>query len=76
MTYQLEDEVDWSDGTLDDSPSTAAGPSGDSGYVSSTILDDVNPDYLFEIQEEDEYGVPLGVALPPSSSGFSVPKHC
>lgn len=65
MAYEVEDEVDWSDGTLDEPPSTSTGVSGDSGYVSPTAHETDGLDYLFEPQEEDEHDVPLGTALPP-----------
>ncbi|KAF2633572.1 hypothetical protein BU25DRAFT_453319 [Macroventuria anomochaeta] len=66
MTHKAEDEVDWSDGTLDDPPSTSTGASGDSGYVSSAVQEDDGLDYLFEPQEEGEYDVPRRTALPPA----------
>lgn len=66
MAHEVEDEVDWSDGTIDDPPITFTGASEDSGYVSLNVHNHDGLDYLFEPQEEDEYEVPLGTALPPS----------
>ena len=67
MPYQVEDEVDWSDGTLDDPPSTSDDALGYSGYVSPAVREDGGLDYLFEPQEEDKYQVPLGTPLPPGT---------
>jgi hypothetical protein len=63
MAYQVEDEIDWSDGTLDEPPYISTAISGDSGYVSPAAHEDDGLDYLFEPQEEDH--VPLGTSLPP-----------
>ena len=65
MAYEVEDEVDWSDGTLDEPPSTSTGISGDSGYVSPAVHKDDGIDYLFEPQQEEEHDIPLGTAPPP-----------
>ena len=46
MTYEVEDEVDWSDGTLDDPPSTSTGASGNSAYVSSAVQEEDGLDYF------------------------------
>lgn len=67
MAYEVEDEVDWSDGTLDEPPSTSTGVSGDSGYVSPVAQEDDGLDYLFEPQEEGDHDLPLGTALPPGT---------
>lgn len=65
MTYEVEDEVDWSDGSFnDDPPSTFTGTTGDSGYVSPAGQEDDGPNYLFEAQDEEEYVIPSGTALP------------
>ncbi|KAJ8106524.1 hypothetical protein OPT61_g9477 [Boeremia exigua] len=75
MTYEIEDEVDWSDGTLDEPPrSISTGVSGDSGYVSPDFHEDDGLDYLFEDQEEDEYTAALGTALPPVTSRPAVTR--
>ena len=38
MRDRTEDEVDWSDGTIDDPPGASTPPSGDSGYIGSPSL--------------------------------------
>ena len=40
MTHRAEDEVDWSDGTIDDPPDASNPRSGDSGYNSVPSLRD------------------------------------
>lgn len=68
MAHEVEDEVDWSDGTLDEPRSTPTSISRDSGYISPSPQEDDGLDYLFESREEDQQQVPLGTALPPGLS--------
>lgn len=74
MVYVVEDDVDWSDGTLDEFPSISTGVSGDSGYASTTVHEDDGLDCLSKAQEEDEHEVPAGTALPPGmiDRGFMI----
>jgi hypothetical protein len=64
MVYEVEDEVDWSDGTLDPGPSFCPSIQADSGYINPTTHDDDGLDYLFEPQEQKQYQAPLGMTLP------------
>ncbi|KAF3036153.1 hypothetical protein E8E12_002530 [Didymella heteroderae] len=62
MPYEVEDEIDWSDGTLDEPCSTFTAISADSGYVSPAAHEHDGLDYLFEPQKEDQHNVLLGTA--------------
>ncbi|KAJ4310412.1 hypothetical protein N0V94_008469, partial [Neodidymelliopsis sp. IMI 364377] len=61
MSYEVEDEVDWSDGTLDPSPPKTE---NDSGYVSPIVQDVDDVEHLFEPQVQAEYSIPHGTTLP------------
>ncbi|KAJ4343655.1 hypothetical protein N0V95_006594 [Ascochyta clinopodiicola] len=55
MAYEVEDEVDWSDGTLDEPlPSSAEGP-GDTINVDPITYEDVESNYLLKNQEDALY---------------------
>ncbi|KAF9697088.1 hypothetical protein EKO04_004966 [Ascochyta lentis] len=64
MAYEIEDEVDWSDGTIDESPPSSADAPGDSGYVSAVAYEDHDVDDLFELQEDDDLDISSSTALP------------
>ncbi|KAF3007446.1 hypothetical protein E8E13_003964 [Curvularia kusanoi] len=59
-----EDEVDWSDGTIDDPPSTSTAVSKDFGYISPVSHDSDGLDPRPKPYGEEEYAVPLGTSLP------------
>ncbi|KZM26954.1 hypothetical protein ST47_g1888 [Ascochyta rabiei] len=70
MAYEVEDEVDWSDGTLHELlPSSAEGP-GDSVYVSPVMYEDDESDYLLKPQRNDHFEIALGTALSPGTLLF------
>jgi hypothetical protein len=76
MSYEIEDEVDWSDGTLDPSPPKTE---NDSGCVSPVVHDVHDVEHLFEPQVQAEYSIPHGTTLPSStrliSSFRSIVNH-
>lgn len=75
MAYEVEDEVDWSDGTLDEPPSTSTAPSGDSGYVSPAAHEEDSLNYLFEPEEDSIADVPVGTVLSPGMASSPLIDH-
>jgi hypothetical protein len=81
MTDMNDDEVDWSEGTIDDPPDASALPPGDSGYNSppsastppsgnsgytiSSLHGEDGHNHVVEPQKNDEYIVPTGTPLSP-----------
>jgi hypothetical protein len=74
MADMNEDEVDWSDGTIDDppdasalpaAPSASAPPSGNFGCTISSLHGEDGRNHVVEPQKNDEYAVPTGTPLSP-----------
>jgi hypothetical protein len=70
MTDKNEDEVDWSDGTIDDPTYASTPPSGNSGYAISPPHREDGHDHVVEPQKNDEYTVPTGTPLSPGMCRF------
>ena len=65
MSDRKEDEVDWSDGSIDDPPDASIPPSGDSGYSSTPPHRELGLNRLDKPQDSDDYMVPNGTLLSP-----------
>ncbi|KAJ4993109.1 hypothetical protein SVAN01_01461 [Stagonosporopsis vannaccii] len=68
MAIEVEDEVDWSDSTIDDPPLAATGASKSSGYAAPQVPEHDGLEYQSEPREGDTYDVSLGTPLPPAST--------
>lgn len=64
MAYEIEDEIDWSDGPLDNASLRDGQPSTGPGYIKPIVEDATNSHGLFVPEAEDHYELPVGSPLP------------